>query len=311
MRLLFPLRQPNRHDEPATLRELHRPLTRIPPRIRIGRRMTAPPRRSVKMTTMATTMKTTINNTRLKTMTLPQCTQRSPKDTWSKAFCVRRRRVRFIRHLWNDRIWHIRIGSGKSHWLSLILSICWWRLFWRWFMFGVRILQGYINSIYCWSRWISTTKKLFLIAAIADIIYNLDSLLYCYKHWNQYAWLVEMFCQQLFALGRRIYLDSPEHSKYMLVISKSSFMTFYFEMHLGFLAESLGFATTTNLVWYVLFTIFAPYSMLPLPLMWCAIGGILTGLLHTINFVISEHNNIVITDKVIHISFFSSCSFVI
>lgn len=50
----------------------------------------------------------------------------------------------------------------------------------------------------------------------------------------------------------------------------------------GFLGEGLGFAEREYLVWYVLFIILVPYSMLPLPLKWCMIAGTVTGTCHLI-----------------------------
>lgn len=50
----------------------------------------------------------------------------------------------------------------------------------------------------------------------------------------------------------------------------------------GFVGEGLGFADRENLVWYVLFIIFVPYAMLPLPLKWCMIAGSVSALCHII-----------------------------
>lgn len=55
---------------------------------------------------------------------------------------------------------------------------------------------------------------------------------------------------------------------------------------IGFVGEGLGFAERENLVWYVLFIIFVPYSMLPLPLKWCMIGGSLSAFSHLIVMII-------------------------
>uniref|UniRef100_A0A182M977 adenylate cyclase n=1 Tax=Anopheles culicifacies TaxID=139723 RepID=A0A182M977_9DIPT len=48
----------------------------------------------------------------------------------------------------------------------------------------------------------------------------------------------------------------------------------------GFLGEGLGFAEREYLIWYVLFIIFVPYAMLPLPLKWCMIAGSMTAICH-------------------------------
>lgn len=50
----------------------------------------------------------------------------------------------------------------------------------------------------------------------------------------------------------------------------------------GFVGNSLGFSRYSNVVWYMLFVIFVPYSMLPLSLRWCIAGGFLTAISHMI-----------------------------
>lgn len=58
----------------------------------------------------------------------------------------------------------------------------------------------------------------------------------------------------------------------------------------GFIANGVGFSIKEDLVWYVLFTIFVPYAMLPLPLRWCMIAGVLSSMTHivVISFEIYE-----------------------
>nr|XP_023015323.1 adenylate cyclase type 8-like [Leptinotarsa decemlineata] len=48
----------------------------------------------------------------------------------------------------------------------------------------------------------------------------------------------------------------------------------------SFLARGVGFGVKEDLVWYVLFTIFVPYAMLPLPLRWCMIAGAISSIGH-------------------------------
>ncbi|XP_055913036.1 adenylyl cyclase 78C isoform X2 [Eupeodes corollae] len=48
----------------------------------------------------------------------------------------------------------------------------------------------------------------------------------------------------------------------------------------GFLGQGLGFTERENLVWYILFVIFVPYAMLPLPLKWCVVGGTISASCH-------------------------------
>lgn len=50
----------------------------------------------------------------------------------------------------------------------------------------------------------------------------------------------------------------------------------------GFVGEGIGFAERDNLVWYVLFIIFVPYAMLPLPLKWCMIAGTVSAACHLV-----------------------------
>jgi adenylate cyclase 8 len=50
----------------------------------------------------------------------------------------------------------------------------------------------------------------------------------------------------------------------------------------GFVGNGIGFAEREYLVWYILFTLFVPYAMLPLPLKWCMIGGTITAITHII-----------------------------
>ncbi|EDV96903.1 GH16533, partial [Drosophila grimshawi] len=48
----------------------------------------------------------------------------------------------------------------------------------------------------------------------------------------------------------------------------------------GFISEGVGFENREYLVWYILFVIFVPYAMLPLPLKWCVVGGTVTASCH-------------------------------
>lgn len=48
------------------------------------------------------------------------------------------------------------------------------------------------------------------------------------------------------------------------------------------MGEGVGFSEREYLVWYVLFIVFVPYAMLPLPLKWCMIAGIVSAACHLI-----------------------------
>lgn len=55
----------------------------------------------------------------------------------------------------------------------------------------------------------------------------------------------------------------------------------------SFIARGVGFGVKEDLVWYVLFSIFVPYAMLPLPLRWCMIAGALASIGHIIVISVS------------------------
>ncbi|XP_043287752.1 adenylyl cyclase 78C isoform X2 [Venturia canescens] len=48
----------------------------------------------------------------------------------------------------------------------------------------------------------------------------------------------------------------------------------------GFVGAGLNFSTQQRLMWYILFVVYAPYAMLPLPLRWCVLAGSGTALTH-------------------------------
>lgn len=69
----------------------------------------------------------------------------------------------------------------------------------------------------------------------------------------------------------------------MIVISIIFFFTYTnTNTRTGFIGEGVGFADRECMVWYMLFIIFVPYAMLPLPLKWCMIGGMVSGVAHLI-----------------------------
>jgi len=61
-----------------------------------------------------------------------------------------------------------------------------------------------------------------------------------------------------------------------------------FIMSKGFVGKGIGFAESEYLVWYILFTLFVPYAMLPLPLKWCMIGGTITAVTHIIKTTLEK-----------------------
>ncbi|XP_011634249.1 adenylate cyclase type 8 isoform X1 [Pogonomyrmex barbatus] len=50
----------------------------------------------------------------------------------------------------------------------------------------------------------------------------------------------------------------------------------------GFIGAGLNFTTQQRLMWYILFIVYAPYAMLPLPLRWCVLAGYGTALTHMV-----------------------------
>lgn len=56
----------------------------------------------------------------------------------------------------------------------------------------------------------------------------------------------------------------------------------------GFVGECVGFADKECMVWYMLFIIFVPYAMLPLPLVYCMVGGTVSGVAHIIVMTIEK-----------------------
>ncbi|KAJ8965962.1 hypothetical protein NQ317_009604, partial [Molorchus minor] len=58
----------------------------------------------------------------------------------------------------------------------------------------------------------------------------------------------------------------------------------------SFVGKGVGFGVKEDLVWYVLFTVFVPYAMLPLPLRWCMIAGCLSSIGHIIVISIELYN---------------------
>ncbi|XP_053697549.1 adenylyl cyclase 78C [Sabethes cyaneus] len=71
----------------------------------------------------------------------------------------------------------------------------------------------------------------------------------------------------------------------------------------GFIGEGMGFAEREYLIWYVLFIIFVPYAMLPLPLKWCMIAGSVSAICHlivtTINKFLHERDTACIVRQMI------------
>ncbi|TGZ55798.1 Adenylate cyclase [Temnothorax longispinosus] len=59
----------------------------------------------------------------------------------------------------------------------------------------------------------------------------------------------------------------------------------------GFIGAGLNFTTQQRFMWYILFVVYAPYAMLPLPLRWCVLAGYGTALTHMVMAGISLLQN--------------------
>ncbi|XP_058793697.1 adenylyl cyclase 78C-like [Phymastichus coffea] len=55
----------------------------------------------------------------------------------------------------------------------------------------------------------------------------------------------------------------------------------------GFIVAGLNFLTQQRLMWYILFVVYAPYAMLPLPLRWCVVAGFGTAFTHLLIAVVT------------------------
>jgi hypothetical protein len=98
-----------------------------------------------------------------------------------------------------------------------------------------------------------------------------------------------MFRQQLPSLGRDLHVAVASHPRsVVLVFFCQKFQRSSCYSSTGFLGDGVGFAEREYLVWYILFTLFVPYAMLPLPLKWCMVGGTITALSHIVNTAISK-----------------------
>ncbi|XP_044312659.1 adenylyl cyclase 78C isoform X1 [Drosophila rhopaloa] len=76
----------------------------------------------------------------------------------------------------------------------------------------------------------------------------------------------------------------------------------------GFVGQGVGFADREYLVWYILFVIFVPYAMLPLPLKWCVVGGTITASCHlaVITIIKLQHGEATINAECVLFQIFAS-----
>ena len=89
-------------------------------------------------------------------------------------------------------------------------------------------------------------------------------------------------------------------------MEKSNDTLFYYNFA-GFVGAGLNFSTQQRLMWYILFVVYAPYAMLPLPLRWCVLAGSGTALTHTAMTIAT----LVTDSKYVRIFFFFSISLLI
>lgn len=111
---------------------------------------------------------------------------------------------------------------------------------------------------------------------------------------NLFARLVAMFRQQLSALGSDMYMVPAQSPRFVIFFAsfERSFdqieFCIFHHTFTGFVGNGIGFAEREYLVWYILFTLFVPYAMLPLPLKWCMIGGTITAFTHIIMTTVKQ-----------------------
>nr|NP_001262139.1 adenylyl cyclase 78C, isoform F [Drosophila melanogaster]AGB94832.1 adenylyl cyclase 78C, isoform F [Drosophila melanogaster] len=76
----------------------------------------------------------------------------------------------------------------------------------------------------------------------------------------------------------------------------------------GFVGQGVGFADREYLVWYILFVIFVPYAMLPLPLKWCVVGGTITASCHlaVITIIKLQHGEATINPECVLFQIFAN-----
>lgn len=56
-------------------------------------------------------------------------------------------------------------------------------------------------------------------------------------------------------------------------------------------SKVIGFCQKPDIVWYILFMLFVPYAMLPLPLKWCMMAGTISSLIHIVMTIIELIKN--------------------
>lgn len=59
----------------------------------------------------------------------------------------------------------------------------------------------------------------------------------------------------------------------------------------GYISQGIGFSSDDYLVWYILFIVFVPYAMLPLPLRWCMMAGATSGCSHILVTIFAKMVN--------------------
>ncbi|KAJ8684167.1 hypothetical protein QAD02_019959, partial [Eretmocerus hayati] len=76
----------------------------------------------------------------------------------------------------------------------------------------------------------------------------------------------------------------------------------------GFIVAGLEFLTQQQLMWYIMYVMYAPYAMLPVPLRWCVLAGFGTALFHLLIAVLailgdsSQHQNLTCTLRMVAVN---------
>lgn len=90
-----------------------------------------------------------------------------------------------------------------------------------------------------------------------------------------------------------MYVAFAQHSRFIFtpLYLKQENCSWFF-LFAAFVGHGFGFSNKPGLVWYVLFMLFVPYAMLPLPLKWCMLAGIFSSVGHTICMIILGSINV-------------------
>lgn len=97
-----------------------------------------------------------------------------------------------------------------------------------------------------------------------------------------------LYRKQLPSFSRNLHVAVAPHTGSVFPVNLFRALIKFSRFCSGFMGDGVGFAEREYLVWYILFTLFVPYAMLPMTLKWCIIGGTITALSHIVNTAIAK-----------------------